>query len=77
MIEMVRETILSFCREFVESPYLYYTEHGQHARFYHQVYQSISEEKRYLEWNGQKVSDSVRLPQYLLNQLKWELLDHP
>jgi hypothetical protein len=55
MIEIVRETISSFCREFVVSPYLCYTEHGQHARFYSQLYQAIPEEKRYLEWKGEKV----------------------
>lgn len=55
MIKLVRETILSFCREFLEFPYLCYTEHGQHARFYHQLYQAIPEEMRYLDWKGQKV----------------------
>ena len=55
MIEIVRKAVQSFCKEFVESPYLCYTEHGQHARFYSQLYQAIPEEKRYLEWKGQKV----------------------
>ena len=51
---LVREAILSFCREFIEYPYLCYTEHGQHARFYRQLYQSIPEETRYLDWEGHK-----------------------
>jgi hypothetical protein len=54
-IEMVRKAILSFCKEFVETPYLCYTEHGQHARFYSQVYQTIPEIMRYLLWKGKKV----------------------
>jgi hypothetical protein len=55
MIDLVRKTILSFCLEFVETPYLCYTEHGQHALFYNQLFQAIPKEMRYLEWKGQKV----------------------
>jgi hypothetical protein len=54
MISLVREAILSFCREFIEYPYLCYTEHGLHARFYSQLYQSIPDEMRYLIWDGHK-----------------------
>lgn len=55
MISLLRNVIISFCKEFVEHPYLCYTEHGQHARFYNQVYQAIAQDARYLDWDGQRI----------------------
>ena len=38
IIDSVRSTAKEFCLEFVQNPYLCYTEHGLHARFYAMLY---------------------------------------
>ena len=53
--DIVRRTIIRFCAEFIENPYLCYTEHGQHALFYTKLYNALSLEQRYTTWQGQKV----------------------
>ncbi|MBN1547658.1 MAG: hypothetical protein JW902_13490 [Syntrophaceae bacterium] len=53
--DKVKETILQFMFEFIEYPYLCYTEHGQHARFYQMLYEALDPSQRYLICMGQKV----------------------
>jgi hypothetical protein len=55
MLDIIRKTIEDFCIEFVENPYLCYTEHGQHALFYTNLYNKLPEEQRYVTWNSKKV----------------------
>lgn len=53
--EKVEKTIREFICEFIEKPYLCYTEHGQHARFYQMLYEALDPSQRYLACMGQKV----------------------
>ncbi len=53
--DKVEETIREFICEFIEHPYLCYTEHGQHAHFYQMLYEVLAPSQRYLECMGQKV----------------------
>lgn len=55
MINTVRQAVRNFCVEFVQDPYLCYTEHGQHALFFTRLYQAIAEDRRYTNWKGEKV----------------------
>jgi hypothetical protein len=55
ILKIVRQTIINFCSEFVNHPYLCYTEHGQHALFYSKLYFAIPEQLRYAMWQQQKV----------------------
>jgi hypothetical protein len=55
ILSLVRQTIVSFCVEFKDHPYLCYTEHGQHARFYTILYNALPEEQRFITWHKQKV----------------------
>ena len=54
-IEIVKRVIIQFAKEFVENPYLCYTEHGLHALFYTRLYNSLPTEQRYRTWHGKKV----------------------
>jgi hypothetical protein len=54
-IDIVRHTILQFCSEFVQDPYLCYTEHGQHALFYTMLYNALPEQQRYATLHGNKL----------------------
>jgi hypothetical protein len=54
-IEIVRQTIEEFCLEFLEEPYLCYTEHGLHALFYTKLYNAFSAKNRYVSWRGFQV----------------------
>jgi hypothetical protein len=40
--EIVADTIERFCEEFVENPYLCYTEHGFHALLFHELFEGLS-----------------------------------
>lgn len=51
----IGKIIEDFCTEFVNSPYLCYTEHGLHARFYCLLYNALPANQRYIEWNGKKI----------------------
>ena len=53
--DKVEETIRKFICEFIEHPYLCYTEHGQHARFYQMLYEALDPSQRYLTCMGKKV----------------------
>ncbi len=44
MKNTIEATIIEFCREFIEKPYLCYTEHGLHARFYYLLSIAFSNE---------------------------------
>lgn len=54
-IEIVRRIARQFAQEFVENPYLCYTEHGLHALFFTRLYNALPGELQYAEWKGQKV----------------------
>jgi hypothetical protein len=54
-VETVRQTARQFCLEFVETPYLCYTEHGQHALFYTRLYNALPPSQRYTTWQNHKV----------------------
>lgn len=53
--DIIRDTIKEFCLEFLESPYLCYTEHGLHALFYCRLYSNIPENERHIQWDGKEV----------------------
>jgi hypothetical protein len=53
--EVVREVARQFCLEFLENPYLCYTEHGLHALFFTRLYRALSDYQRYACWESQKV----------------------
>jgi hypothetical protein len=55
IISAVRSAVRGFCLEFVADPYLCYTEHGLHARFYTLLYHALPAEGRYTAWQGQQV----------------------
>jgi hypothetical protein len=55
MLEKIRETIIAFCLEFIQNPYLCYTEHGQHAQFYSMLFNALSDQQRYITWQDKKV----------------------
>ncbi|MBO8167891.1 MAG: hypothetical protein H0Z35_01755 [Thermoanaerobacteraceae bacterium] len=56
MVEhIVRNVIEDFCREFSKFPYLCYTEHGLHARFYSALYNALPPAARYINWEGKKI----------------------
>ena len=54
-IEKVREISQRFSLEFIKNPYLCYTEHGLHARFYMMFYNALSAQERYFNWGKNKV----------------------
>ena len=54
-VETVMQTARHFCLEFVKSPYLCYTEHGQHALFYTMLYNALPPSQRYTTWQNHKV----------------------
>jgi len=54
-IELVRKVAKEFCLEFVKNPYFCYTEHGLHAYFYTMLFTTIPENKRFANWEGQKI----------------------
>jgi len=55
-IRILTQTIKQFTLEFIEQPYICYTEHGLHARFYTSFYNALSDEQQYFDWEGKKVS---------------------
>ena len=54
-VPILRQAIKDFTLEFVKEPYLCYTEHGQHARFYAQLSNALPGEEQYFLWGGKKV----------------------
>jgi hypothetical protein len=47
VVQILEGTIEKFIRDFAESPYDCYTEHGQHALFFTKLYNALPEDKRY------------------------------
>jgi hypothetical protein len=54
-VEIVRGTIVRFCQEFLEDPYLCYTERGQHSLFYTMLFNALPEDQRYATFKDRKV----------------------
>ena len=54
-IDIIRKIIQQFCSDFIENPYLCYTEHGQHALFYTMLFNALPSEERYSEWQGKRI----------------------
>jgi len=55
-IRILKQTIKQFTLEFIEEPYLCYTEHGLHARFLTKLYNDLPAKQRYFEWEEKQVS---------------------
>lgn len=54
-VDLTRRELEKFCKEYLEHPYLCYTEHGQHTRFAGQLYNAIREDERYDVVNGHRI----------------------
>lgn len=54
-IQIIRKVIVDFCNEFVKFPYLCYTEHGLHARFYCSLLNALPADQRYVNWEGKRI----------------------
>jgi hypothetical protein len=54
VVSLTRTTLINFCKEFIQSPYLCYTEHGLHALFFAQLFDLLPAEYRYAELAGQR-----------------------
>jgi len=52
---IVHQVAKEFVLEFIANPYLCYTEHGQHARFYTMLYNALPAEQRYTKWGANTV----------------------
>jgi len=55
LIKLIEESLRKFCLEFLQSPYLCYTEHGLHAMFYHKLANAIPQDQIYIKFYNQKV----------------------
>ena len=55
MLETVLQVGREFTCEFTQDPYLCYTEHGQHAYFYNQLFSAIPGEERFTYFQDQRV----------------------
>ena len=55
MRKKIEECIEGFCREFLKSPYLCYTEHGLHASFYHRVLNFLGDKEGLVTYKGKAV----------------------
>jgi len=53
--DIIKDTVKEFCLEFLQSPYLCYTEHGLHALFYCRLYSNVPENERRIQWEGKRV----------------------
>ena len=54
--ELTEATLVEFCKEFVEHPYLCYTEHGIHALFFARLLEKLPNSMRYFDFHGERVS---------------------
>ncbi|MGG1400167.1 hypothetical protein ABE288_20445 [Bacillus salipaludis] len=52
---IVNSSIEQFCKDFIDNPYLCYTEHGIHAYFYNILFQNLAPEQRYIDIGSHKV----------------------
>lgn len=55
IIELLEKTLSSFSKEFIKSPYLCYTEHGLHARFYAQLISALPKEYLYTDVDNREI----------------------
>jgi hypothetical protein len=55
MDELIERITSEFCLDFLENPYLCYTEHGLHALYFTKLYNAMPEGNRYMNWMGEKV----------------------
>jgi hypothetical protein len=55
--ELTELELITFCKEFVAQPYLCYTEHGLHARFFTQLYNAFAAHglEREADFEGRQV----------------------
>jgi hypothetical protein len=54
VVQIIRNTLIDFCLDFLRRPYLCYTEHGLHALFFTRLYGALASEERYSELDGQQ-----------------------
>ena len=54
-LKSIHQIVKQFTLDFVNNPYLCYTEHGQHALFFSMLYNAIPDNKLFTTWNNQKV----------------------
>lgn len=54
-LEFIHQVVKQFTLDFVNNPYVCYTEHGQHALFYSMLYKVLPAKKLFTTWNNQKV----------------------
>jgi hypothetical protein len=54
VFQITRNTLIDFCFEFLDWPYLCYTEHGLHGLFLTKLYNALPPKNRYSELNGQR-----------------------
>lgn len=54
-VTLTRDELEGFCHEFLEHPYLCYTEHGLHSRFASRLYRAMPEGSRYLTVGGYRI----------------------
>jgi len=52
---LTRTELVAFCKEFLDYPYLCYTEHGQHCRFAARLYEVIPAGERYQTLGGHRM----------------------
>lgn len=55
MGRLVERAAEGFCKQFLRSPYLCYTEHGLQALFFYDLMSMLPEGRRFSEWKGKKV----------------------
>ena len=55
-IAVVRRTVVRFCQDFIQHPYLCYTEHGQHALFYTMLFNALPDDQRTATWEDRKIN---------------------
>lgn len=55
LLDLIRNTLNAFCSDFIQNPYMCYTEHGQHALFYNMLLNAMPEHKRYITFESKKV----------------------
>lgn len=52
---LIHQVAEQFTLEFIAHPYLCYTEHGMHARYYSMLYNALPVEERYFQLGNQRI----------------------
>ncbi len=55
IVQITRQVIKEFGRQFMRTPYLSYTEQGQHAQFFSMLLDAFPPEHRYFDFSGQRI----------------------